>query len=477
MRQPNGRNPVVPFPLPSCDTADCRLPWVLFTASFVINLAFVTRWLVRRARRRRKKMLTLLEAASAAAEEVTFQAASLVANKAERDALADQLNRNMAVSEVQEGDEVVAEDEVVYVSPNGNPKHRWRAANTAVSMVSRLTTLVEPNGKESPLRRRVNVIAAAVPRDVLGADALVGSAGTKLLDHTGSAGTKLLDHTGNAGTHLLSASSNLFSAGRYVLSTSVNTTLGRMTDRPLSPGSLGRNIRLPPQWQTASPRGSPTAVSPTAVTPPSMGRQHSGEAGLFGSNPTSPRVDASPGASPGTSPGMSGTPRGVVRRRSVDAMGEQMKAPALPEAARAFVGEWVHLRSEGYAEFLTECAGLSWATRKIAERIHPTPTFTLQKKNGEEILVCVTICIGAQPVHEILQEGESEFYEPNLNQSYICSSKWEGDKFVATRYDVARGRRSVPTIQSRRVDPVTDELTIIQDWGGKVPFKSCFMRA
>jgi hypothetical protein len=38
---------------------------------------------------------------------------------------------------------------------------------------------------------------------------------------------------------------------------------------------------------------------------------------------------------------------------------------ALPAAAKRFVGEWKHKRSEGYGAFLADCVGLSLLKRKV----------------------------------------------------------------------------------------------------------------
>ena len=79
---------------------------------------------------------------------------------------------------------------------------------------------------------------------------------------------------------------------------------------------------------------------------------------------------------------------------------ERVKAhdASLPRAAHAFLGEWTHLQSTGYAEFLAESAGLSWATRKVAERIHPTPSFAIQRdESGGAVLCSLSASAGLDP--------------------------------------------------------------------------------
>jgi hypothetical protein len=170
-------------------------------------------------------------------------------------------------------------------------------------------------------------------------------------------------------------------------------------------------------------------------------------------------------------------------------------APTLPAAARLFVGEWKHVRSDNYGAFLSECVGLNWATKKVAERIHPTPKFTITSSKigerlenlnnagggvqlrGGEVLTCVTMCLGAKPVYEELYEGESHLYEPNLSIEYLITSRWEGDKFLSTRTLAADGTKGVPTTQARHIDKESGELVITQDWGGKKPFVARYKRA
>jgi hypothetical protein len=109
--------------------------------------------------------------------------------------------------------------------------------------------------------------------------------------------------------------------------------------------------------------------------------------------------------------------------------------------------------------------------RKIGERIHPTPTFSIV--NGE--LHCKTVCLGAKPVIEVLVPGETTFREPNLSIDYTVTSCWEGASFTATRQSLAvnKGR---PTVQRRWVCPTTGRLVIKQDWGGKKIFTAYFSR-
>ena len=157
----------------------------------------------------------------------------------------------------------------------------------------------------------------------------------------------------------------------------------------------------------------------------------------------------------------------------------EAKAASLPGAAQAFLGEWTHVQSTGYAEFLSECAGLPWAARKVAERIHPTPSFALRMdEGGDDVLCSSTRCFGAKPVYEVLREGESSFHEPNAGQTFRVSGRWEGHRFVTTRQKVHSKRaRETPTVQKRWVDPVSGTLTITQDWGGSKQYVACYTRA
>ena len=143
----------------------------------------------------------------------------------------------------------------------------------------------------------------------------------------------------------------------------------------------------------------------------------------------------------------------------------------LPSAALDLVGNWCHVRSEGYSAFLADCAGLSWALRKVAERIHPAPRFLME--DGQ--LVCETVCLGAKMVREVLLPGETSFYEPNLKVEYTVSAEWDGNAFVAARQSPAvnKGR---PTVQRRWIDGATGQLIIKQSWGGKQDFTAYYTR-
>lgn len=106
----------------------------------------------------------------------------------------------------------------------------------------------------------------------------------------------------------------------------------------------------------------------------------------------------------------------------------------------------------------------------MAERIHPCPIFSIV----DGLLVVETVCVGAKPVRETLQPGETTFHEPNLKCDYRVHAKWEGATFVATRRsDAVNGGK--PTVQRRWLSG-PDELTITQDWGGKKPFTAVFTR-
>ena len=147
--------------------------------------------------------------------------------------------------------------------------------------------------------------------------------------------------------------------------------------------------------------------------------------------------------------------------------------PALPACAATFVGSWVHVKSTHYSAFLSEVVGLSWATRKIAERISPTPTISMR----EGCLVYTVTCLGASTVIEVLSEGEYTFVEPNLATEYTVSGRWDGDVFHAERRsprDAAEGRR--PTVQRRWVDRESDMLVSETEWGGSQKWTAWFER-
>ena len=155
-------------------------------------------------------------------------------------------------------------------------------------------------------------------------------------------------------------------------------------------------------------------------------------------------------------------------------MRRRVSREALPSCHEAFLGTWRPLRSVGYSAFLQEVAGLPWAVRKIAERMPlPSPIITVDAQDGK--LHCETVCVGAKPVREVLEPGESIFFEPNLNCEYKVTAIWEGAAFVATRKSeqINKGR---PTEQRRWVD-TRGVLVIQQSWGGQKDFVAEFVKA
>ena len=137
------------------------------------------------------------------------------------------------------------------------------------------------------------------------------------------------------------------------------------------------------------------------------------------------------------------------------------------DKVKPFIGPWTHVSSEHYKEFLQDGLGLGWAKASIGARINPEPTFEMKDNH----LHCTTACFGAKDVIEILNEGEGEFTEPNLNVQYKITAKWEtmehgAATFVSSRVS-AKINKGVPTVQKRWVDPSTDELIVEQDWGAK----------
>lgn len=144
----------------------------------------------------------------------------------------------------------------------------------------------------------------------------------------------------------------------------------------------------------------------------------------------------------------------------------------LPKFASAFVGTWRPVRSAHYGTFLQEVAGLPWAVRKIAERM-PLPSPIVSIVDGR--LHCETVALGAKPVHEVLEPGESEFFEPNMGCEYAVSARWDGAVFIATRRSsLVNGGR--PTEQRRWVDASRNCLVIRQSWGGAKDFVAEFVK-
>ena len=137
-----------------------------------------------------------------------------------------------------------------------------------------------------------------------------------------------------------------------------------------------------------------------------------------------------------------------------------------------FVGQWSHVRSEHYDEFLEHAVGMtSTLLRRLASRIHPTPCFSIEDGS----LRVVTVCLGAKPVREIVEPGERALHEPNLRALYTVTGRWEGSAFVATRQsDVVNHGR--PIEQKRYIDARTGHLFIEEDWGGEHPFVAEYRR-
>lgn len=166
------------------------------------------------------------------------------------------------------------------------------------------------------------------------------------------------------------------------------------------------------------------------------------------------------------------------RRTSLKAAGDGFEG-----ARQAFVGDWIHLNSEHYDDFLQDNLGLRWGLAVIGARIHPTPSFELLADG--QTLRCTTICLGAKPVIEDLMAGQGEFHEPNLDVDYQVVSRWEHDEsrggvavFVAERHG-AKINNGRATVQRRWVEttaPYSGQLVIEQDWGGKHKFIARFAK-
>ena len=117
------------------------------------------------------------------------------------------------------------------------------------------------------------------------------------------------------------------------------------------------------------------------------------------------------------------------RMRRVSVSMSKPVRPVLPPCALNFVGDWELVSQDNYAEFLKEVVGLSWAVRRIAEHIIPTPAFHIE----DGMLHCTTCCLGAKPVHEMLETGDSIWHEPNLNGAQVMWRACAVAAAVATR--------------------------------------------
>lgn len=81
--------------------------------------------------------------------------------------------------------------------------------------------------------------------------------------------------------------------------------------------------------------------------------------------------------------------------------------PALPPEARRFVGTWTQTAVENYDNFLKEVVGLNYVTRRIALRIKPQPTWSIDDATPahEARLHCRVECFGAKPIDELYRGG------------------------------------------------------------------------
>ena len=116
---------------------------------------------------------------------------------------------------------------------------------------------------------------------------------------------------------------------------------------------------------------------------------------------------------------------------------------------------------------------LGWATRKVAERMHPQTTIGLV---DGELVSNTTLDAPCKPYTERLAAGATRFYEPNMGVNYTVRAAWEGAVFVATRQcDTINGGK--PIVSRRWVDDETDTMVIEQDWGGAQPHRTWYSRS
>ena len=138
----------------------------------------------------------------------------------------------------------------------------------------------------------------------------------------------------------------------------------------------------------------------------------------------------------------------------------------LPDAARAFVGSWRQQSVENYEKFLSEAVGLGWAMRKIAVKVKPRPTWSIEGTN----LHCHVEMIGAKPIDEVFRAGSEHLivHDANCGFDWDVTNSWEGDELVSVRR--AEGQNGGRPITTRRsVSDAGASLVVRQEWSpGKV---------
>ena len=138
----------------------------------------------------------------------------------------------------------------------------------------------------------------------------------------------------------------------------------------------------------------------------------------------------------------------------------------LPEAARAFVGSWRQKSVENYENFLCEAVGLGWAMRKIAVKVKPRPTWSIEGTS----LHCHVEMIGAKPIDEVFRAGSEHLtvHDANCGFDWDVTNSWEGDELVSVRQ--AEGQNGGRPITTRRsVSDAGASLVVRQEWSpGKV---------
>ena len=147
--------------------------------------------------------------------------------------------------------------------------------------------------------------------------------------------------------------------------------------------------------------------------------------------------------------------------------GWDARTPLPAEAAR-FVGTWTQIATENYEAYLTEVVGLNFVVRKIALRVKPKPTWSIDPERNE--LRCHVECFGAKPMEECFRadEEQCEVSDPNLaGQTWQLRNYWS-EGCCITEKSCAAQNCGKPILVKRSVTP-DGLLVVTQEWEpGKV---------
>ena len=158
----------------------------------------------------------------------------------------------------------------------------------------------------------------------------------------------------------------------------------------------------------------------------------------------------------------------------------------LPPEARDFLGTWTQLSVDNYEEFLADSVGLSWALRKVAVRIKPSPTWT-HDKGADKLCVRVNM-IGAKPILESYGGGTFAFEEEDANVKgamwstrvwweeggVLCSEKRSNQQNKGRPIKVRRWVTQAPAAPGAKPEPV---LMVTQEWAPGKVFTQRLVRA